>query len=68
MRTDPSIFKDRSLQMDGAIVVKKAGGRITDMNGKPLDFRASAQLIYNRGIVASNGTLHQAVLEAIRTS
>lgn len=50
----------------GAIVVEEAGGRVTDMNGKPLDFTAGAKLVNNRGIVASNGVLHEAVLAALR--
>lgn len=50
----------------GAIVLEEAGGRVTDIDGKPLDFGAGAKLINNRGIVASNGVLHEAVLEALR--
>lgn len=46
----------------GAIVVEEAGGRVTDIYGKPLDFNSGAKLINNRGIVASNGSLHEAVL------
>jgi len=49
----------------GAIVVEEAGGRVSDMNGKPLNFSIGAQLIKNRGIVASNGEIHDAVLAAI---
>lgn len=46
----------------GAIVVEEAGGRVTDIHGHALDFTAGSKLIHNRGIVASNGTLHDAVL------
>ncbi|HEY9907546.1 MAG TPA: 3'(2'),5'-bisphosphate nucleotidase [Thermosynechococcaceae cyanobacterium] len=46
----------------GAIVVEEAGGKVTDIYGKALDFTAGAKLIHNRGIVASNGDLHDAVL------
>ena len=46
----------------GAIVVEEAGGKVTDIYGNPLDFTAGSKLIHNRGIVASNGTLHEAVL------
>lgn len=50
----------------GAIVVEEAGGKVTDMDGKPLDFTAGAKLSNNRGIVASNGTVHTPVLAAIQ--
>ena len=51
----------------GAIVVEEAGGVVTDMNGKALDFTADSKLIHNRGIVASQGELHAAVLEVMRS-
>ncbi len=50
----------------GAIVLEEAGGRVTDIDGKPLDFTSGAKLINNQGIVASNGALHEAVLAALR--
>jgi 3'(2'), 5'-bisphosphate nucleotidase len=49
----------------GAIVVEEAGGRVTDLYGKPLDFSLGAKLLNNHGIVASNGVIHEAVLAAI---
>ena len=48
----------------GAIVVTEAGGTVTDLQGKPLDFSQGAKLTQNVGIVASNGAIHQQVLEA----
>ncbi len=54
-------------QAAGSIVVEEAGGRITDLDGKPLDFSLGATLMKNRGICASNGLLHDLALEAIRT-
>ncbi|MFZ0427932.1 MAG: 3'(2'),5'-bisphosphate nucleotidase [Acidobacteriota bacterium] len=53
-------------QAAGAIVVEEAGGRITDLDGKPLDFGVGRKLLRNRGVVASNGRLHEVVLEALR--
>lgn len=50
----------------GAIVVREAGGRVTDVEGKDLDFTRGRTLERNRGIVATNGRLHEDVLEAIR--
>jgi len=50
----------------GAFLVEQAGGMVTDIDGKPLDFSLGKTLENNRGIVASNGTLHPAILEAIQ--
>ena len=41
-----------------------AGGTMTDMDGRPLRY-ADADLYNRRGIVASNGPLHQRVIDAI---
>jgi 3'(2'), 5'-bisphosphate nucleotidase len=49
----------------GMLVVSEAGGRVTDMHGKALDFRRGAQLSDNEGIVASNGALHDEVIDAL---
>ena len=54
-------------QAAGSIVTEEAGGRITDLDGKPLDFSHGRTLAQNRGIVTSNGHLHAAVLETLRT-
>jgi 3'(2'), 5'-bisphosphate nucleotidase len=52
----------------GAICVEEAGGRVTDLDGLPLDFGRGRALTANRGIVASNGVLHDRVLAAVRTA
>jgi 3'(2'), 5'-bisphosphate nucleotidase len=49
----------------GALVVEEAGGRVTDLNGRPLDFRHGPRLDQNVGIVATNGLLHDQVLAAL---
>jgi 3'(2'), 5'-bisphosphate nucleotidase len=49
----------------GTLVVQEAGGCVTDMNGKPLDFSKTARFEDNRGVVVSNGTIHAAVLAAL---
>jgi 3'(2'), 5'-bisphosphate nucleotidase len=54
-------------QAAGSIVVEEAGGRITDLDGKSLDFSHGRMLAKNRGIVATNGRLHDAVLKALRS-
>jgi HAL2 family 3'(2'),5'-bisphosphate nucleotidase len=53
-------------QAAGSIVVEEAGGRITDLDGKQLDFSHGRTLAKNRGIVATNGHLHDAVLDGLR--
>lgn len=50
----------------GKIVVEAAGGTVTDVNGRTLDFRHGRTLEENRGIVATAGPIHDAVLEAVR--
>ncbi|MFM7426213.1 MAG: 3'(2'),5'-bisphosphate nucleotidase [Elainella sp.] len=52
----------------GVIVVEEAGGKVTDMHGKPLDFSLDSQLVANQGVVVSNGTCHQSVIEALETT
>lgn len=50
----------------GAIVIEEAGGRVSDLDGNPLDFSKGRRLATGRGIVATNGLLHERVLEACR--
>jgi 3'(2'), 5'-bisphosphate nucleotidase len=53
-------------QAAGSIVVTEAGGQITDLDGRPLDFSRGRTLANNRGIVATNALLHGAILEGLR--
>jgi 3'(2'), 5'-bisphosphate nucleotidase len=50
----------------GMITVEEAGGRVTDIDGKPLDFTHGSSLTQNRGVIATNGPIHDAVLKAVR--
>ena len=50
----------------GMIVVEEAGGVVTDVDGRPLDFSQGRRMITNRGILATNGKLHPLLLECIR--
>ncbi|MEX0715147.1 MAG: 3'(2'),5'-bisphosphate nucleotidase [Planctomycetaceae bacterium] len=50
----------------GALLVEEAGGRVTDLFGLPLDWTHGATLAANRGILATNGPLHDRVLAALR--
>ena len=51
----------------GALLVEEAGGRVTDAMGLPLDFGAGRRLEHNRGVIVSNGVLHESVLTAWRS-
>ena len=50
----------------GVIVVEEAGGKVTDVAGAPLEFVHGHTLKNNRGVVVSNGRLHNAVIDAVR--
>ncbi len=50
----------------GVIVVQEAGGKVTDIHGKALDFSSGRKLVENTGVIATNGLLHDAVIEAIQ--
>jgi 3'(2'), 5'-bisphosphate nucleotidase len=52
-------------QAAGALLIEEAGGRMTDLAGQPLDFSAGRRLVRNVGLMASNGLLHEASLNAL---
>ncbi len=49
----------------GALIVSEAGGQVTDLRGAALDFSQGARLFANHGILATNGLLHDTLLQAI---
>ena len=49
----------------GVLVIEEAGGRVTDMHGNRLEFHHGSRLEKNRGVIATNGLLHEAVLKAV---
>lgn len=51
----------------GSLIVEEAGGRVTDAAGRPLDFAGGRAMSGNRGVVVSNGELHERVLAALGT-
>jgi 3'(2'), 5'-bisphosphate nucleotidase len=53
-------------QAAGSLLVEEAGGTVTDLDGKPLDFSQGKTLKANRGLCASNGKLHGKALEGLR--
>lgn len=52
----------------GCLLVEEAGGTVTDISGTKLDFSRGTTLNGNRGIVASNGLVHDRILEAVSRS
>jgi 3'(2'), 5'-bisphosphate nucleotidase len=53
-------------QAAGSLIVEEAGGMVSDLHGRPLDFSAGRTLLNNRGVLASNRHLHQQALQALR--
>jgi 3'(2'), 5'-bisphosphate nucleotidase len=49
----------------GVLFVEEAGGRVTDIHGKPLEFNHGFELTANRGVIATNGPLHDALLKVL---
>ncbi len=50
----------------GKLVVEEAGGRVTDVDGKPLDFTHGRTLDANRGVVATCGPIHDEVIDVVK--
>jgi len=53
-------------QAAGCLLVTEAGGRVSDLTGAGLDFSRGRRLERNRGVLASNGRLHSAALQALQ--
>jgi 3'(2'), 5'-bisphosphate nucleotidase len=50
----------------GSLVVEEAGGRVTDVEGLPLDFTRGRTLASNQGVVATCGSIHDEVIAAVK--
>jgi len=51
----------------GYAIITEAGGRVTDVTGAPLDFSLGRGLANNKGVVVTNGLLHDPVVSAVRS-
>lgn len=49
----------------GSLIVEEAGGQVTDMYGKPLDFTTDYKMHHNRGVVVGIPGLHARAIAAI---
>ena len=52
----------------GVAVLEEAGGSVTDVEGKKLDFSLGRGLEANRGVIATNGPCHDQVVAAVRSA
>jgi 3'(2'), 5'-bisphosphate nucleotidase len=50
----------------GCRVVLEAGGRVSDVRGRELNFSLGRTLVENVGVVVTNGRVHDAVIRAVR--
>jgi 3'(2'), 5'-bisphosphate nucleotidase len=50
----------------GSIVTEEAGGKVTDILGRSLDFSHGIKMEKNQGVVVTNGIFHDMVLEALK--
>jgi 3'(2'), 5'-bisphosphate nucleotidase len=50
----------------GSMVIQEAGGRVTDVRGKDLDFSLGRTLRDNLGVIVTNGHVHDRVVAAVR--
>ncbi|KAL1915565.1 uncharacterized protein VTP21DRAFT_6689 [Calcarisporiella thermophila] len=51
----------------GDLLVKEAGGIVTDIHGKELDFSVGRLLSKNKGVIAAAAKIHPQVLQAVQT-
>ena len=51
----------------GDLIVREASGKVTDAEGKPLDFGKGRTLKDNKGVVAAPLAIHQQVLDVVKS-
>lgn len=50
----------------GDLIVREAGGQVTDITGKRLNFSLGRTLVENKGVVATPANVHAEVLKAVQ--
>ncbi len=50
----------------GVIIVEEAGGKVSDVEGKPLNFSRGNTLKDNRGVIATSGSIFEDVISVVR--
>jgi 3'(2'), 5'-bisphosphate nucleotidase len=51
----------------GLIVVEEAGGRVSDVDGRPFDLTTGQRMTRNRGAVVTAASIHDEVVAAVRS-
>ncbi|KAK2754281.1 hypothetical protein FQN54_007161 [Arachnomyces sp. PD_36] len=51
----------------GDLIVREAGGQVSDINGNRLDFGKGRTLAANKGVVAATKDIHGQVIDAVQT-
>ncbi len=52
----------------GYVIVTEAGGRVTDLHGQPIDWTTGTRMTNNRGVLVTNGYLHDRLVAAIAST
>jgi 3'(2'), 5'-bisphosphate nucleotidase len=63
--TEPSYKENIWDHAAGAIIAEEAGGKVTDISGRQLDFSSGIKMEKNHGVLVTNGILHDLVLKAL---
>lgn len=50
----------------GNLIIHEAGGKVSDVNGRPLDFSIGRTLSNNTGVIAANASIFDAVIDAVQ--
>jgi 3'(2'), 5'-bisphosphate nucleotidase len=50
----------------GVIIIEEAGGRVSDVEGRPLDFTRGNTLKGNRGVIATSAPIYDDVIAVVR--
>jgi 3'(2'), 5'-bisphosphate nucleotidase len=51
----------------GVLLVEEAGGKVSDVHGRELEFHHGRELSTNQGVIVTNRLLHDSVLKAYRS-
>lgn len=62
---DPAYQENIWDHASGNLLVTEAGGIVNDCFGKPLDFSVGRKLSKNKGVIATNGHIHENVMTAV---
>jgi 3'(2'), 5'-bisphosphate nucleotidase len=50
----------------GSLLVSEAGGIVSDVHGKPLDFSKGRTLAANSGVIAAHASIHERVVDVVQ--